>query len=107
MTPPKNSPSTDVSGAVLNPATARMAIPAPEITTRRTVPKTTTSSKIQHRRIEKPALTRERQIERSPSEDEASLEDDEFVMPEDPVEQERFKRRLMATASSQEKIAAA
>ena len=34
-----------------------------------------------------------------PSEDEASLDDDEFVVPEDPVEQERFKRRLMATAS--------
>ena len=34
---------------------------------------------------------------------EASLNDDEFVMPEDPVEQERFKRRLMATASSLKK----
>ena len=33
-----------------------------------------------------------------PSEDEASLDNDEFVVPEDPVEQERFKRRLMATA---------
>ena len=38
-----------------------------------------------------------------PSEDEASLDDDEFVVPEDPVEQERFKCRLMATASSLEK----
>ena len=38
-----------------------------------------------------------------PSEDEASLDDDEFVMPEDPVEQERFQRRLMATARSLEK----
>ena len=38
-----------------------------------------------------------------PSEDEASLDDDEFVVPEDPVEQERFKRRLMATASSLKK----
>ena len=35
-----------------------------------------------------------------PFEDEASLDDDEFVMPEDPVEQEHFKRRLMATVSS-------
>ena len=35
-----------------------------------------------------------------PSEDEASLGDDEFVVPEDPVEQERFKRRLIATARS-------
>ena len=38
-----------------------------------------------------------------PSEDEASLDDDEFFVPEDPVEQERFKRRLMATASSLKK----
>ena len=38
-----------------------------------------------------------------PSEDEASLDDDEFVVPEDPIEQERFKRRLMATASSLKK----
>ena len=38
-----------------------------------------------------------------PSKDEASLDDDEFVVLEDPVEQERFKRRLMATASSLKK----
>ena len=38
-----------------------------------------------------------------PSGDEASLDDDEFVMPEDPIEQERFKRRLMSTASSLKK----
>ena len=38
-----------------------------------------------------------------PSEDEASLDDDEFVVPEDPVKQERFKRRLMATANSLKK----
>ena len=38
-----------------------------------------------------------------PSEDEASLDDGEFVVPEDPVEQERFKRRLMATANSLKK----
>ena len=36
----------------------------------------------------------------TPSEDEISLGDDEFGVPEDPVEQERFKRRLMATARS-------
>ena len=34
------------------------------------------------------------------SEDEVSLGDEEFVVPEDPVEQERFKRRLIATANS-------
>ena len=37
------------------------------------------------------------------SEDEASLGDDEFIVPEDPVEQERFKRRLMAVANSLKK----
>ena len=38
-----------------------------------------------------------------PFEDEASLDNDEFVVPEAPVEQERFKCRLMATASSLKK----
>ena len=38
-----------------------------------------------------------------PSEDEASLNDDEFVVPEGPVEQERFKRRLIATSKSLKK----
>ena len=34
------------------------------------------------------------------SEDEVSLGDEEFIVPEDPVEQECFKRRLRATANS-------
>ena len=37
------------------------------------------------------------------SEDEVSLSDKEFIVPEDPVEQERFKRRLIATAKSLKK----
>ena len=32
------------------------------------------------------------------SEDEVSLGDEEFIVPEDPVEQERFKHRLITTA---------
>ena len=38
-----------------------------------------------------------------PSEDEASLDDDEFIVTEDPVEQEHFQRRLMPTARSLKK----
>ena len=38
-----------------------------------------------------------------PSKDEVSLGDDEFGVPEDPIEQERFKRRLIATARSLKK----
>ena len=38
------------------------------------------------------------------SEDEVSLGDEEFIVPEDPVKQERFKRRLMATANSLKKM---
>ena len=38
-----------------------------------------------------------------PSGDEASLDDDKFVVPEDPIEQECFKRRLIAMASSLKK----
>ena len=37
------------------------------------------------------------------SEDEVSLGDEEFIVPEDPVEKERFKRRLIATANSLKK----
>ena len=37
------------------------------------------------------------------SEDEASLGDDEFIVPEDPIDQERFKCRLMATTNSLKK----
>ena len=39
------------------------------------------------------------------SEDEVSLGDEEFIMPEDPVEQERFKRRLIATEKKPEEKA--
>ena len=38
-----------------------------------------------------------------PSEDEASPDDDEFVVLEDPVEQERFKRWLIAMTNSLKK----
>ena len=37
------------------------------------------------------------------SKDEVSLGDEEFIVPEDPVEQERFKRRLIATSKSLKK----
>ena len=42
----------------------KMEIPAPEIITSQTVPKTTPSNKIQHRRTEMPALMREQQTKR-------------------------------------------
>ena len=108
-TPPRNSLSAGVSAAAQNPAKANTVIPAREIIILRRVLNKTPSSKIQHKRMEKPALMRERQTERSrnnlmpPSEDEASLDDDEFVVPEDPDEQERFQRRLMAPARSHKK----
>ena len=38
-----------------------------------------------------------------PSEDEASLDDDEFVVPEDPVEQERFKAGLLPRRAASRK----
>ena len=37
------------------------------------------------------------------SKDEVSLGDEEFIVPEDTVEQERFKRRLIATAKNLKK----
>ena len=38
-----------------------------------------------------------------PSEDEVSLDDDDFGVPEVPIEQEHFKRRLIATTRSLKK----
>ncbi len=49
------------------------------------------------------AAGEELEVYTPPSGDEAILHDDEFIVPEDPVEQERFKRRLMATANSLKK----
>ena len=40
------------------------------------------------------------------SEDEVSLGDEEFIVPEHPVKKERFKRRLIATAKKPEEKAA-
>ena len=37
------------------------------------------------------------------SDDEVSLGDEQFIVPEDPVEQERFKRQIIATAKSLKK----
>ena len=37
------------------------------------------------------------------SEDEVSLGDEDFIVPEEPLEQERFKRRVIATARSLKK----
>ena len=65
ITPPRNSQSAGVSGAALNPAKAKMVILAQEIILPRIAPKNTHLSKIRHRKMEKPALMRERQIERS------------------------------------------
>ena len=65
MTPPRNSQSTGVSGTALNPAKAKKMIPAREIILPRIAPKNTHLSMIRHRKLEKPALMRERQTERS------------------------------------------
>src|SRR3954468_5740406 len=64
MTPPRNSQSAGVSGAALNPAKAKTVILAREIILPRIPPKNTQPSKIRRRKMEKPALMRERQNER-------------------------------------------
>src|SRR4051812_43055458 len=99
MTPPRNSQSAGVSGAALNPAKAKTVIPAREIIPHDSAQED--GEAIPHERAA------DREVEDDnympPSEDEASLDDDEFVVPSDPAEQERFKRRLLATANSLKK----
>ena len=101
-----------VVGAAPSPATA---IPAPETKAIRMAPErnmTLTSppssrpNRKMSRSAQKEQATDEYPEEENympPSEDEISLGDDEFGVPEDPVEQERFKRRLIATARSLKK----
>src|SRR3954469_4445219 len=57
-------PNVGVSGAALNPAKARMVIPAQGIILPRIAPKSTNPSKIRHRKMEKPAFMRKRQNKR-------------------------------------------
>src|SRR3954469_4043170 len=64
MAPRKNRQNVGVNGAALNPATAETVIPAREIILPRIAPKNTKTSKIRRRKMEKTALTRERQCER-------------------------------------------
>ena len=63
--PSKKQPSAGISGAALNPAKTKTVILAQEIILPRIAPKNTHLNKIRHRKMEKPALMRERQTERS------------------------------------------
>ena len=101
-----------VVGAAPSPATA---IPVPEIKAIRMVPKRNTTltsppSSRPNRKMSRSAQKNRRRTDTRrttttcpPSEDEISLGDDEFGVLEDPVEQERFKRRLIATERSLKK----
>src|SRR3954464_7229971 len=64
MALPESLPNAGVSGAALNPAKARLVIPAQGIVLSRIAPKSTNPSKIRHRKMEKPALMRGRQNKR-------------------------------------------
>ena len=110
MNPPRSSLSAGVSGAALNPAKAKNGDSG---TGDNNTPDSAEDNPLQQDSAKEDgeASPHERAADREveddnympPSEDEASLDDDEFVMPEVPIEQERFKHRLMATASSLKK----
>ena len=90
MTPPRSNPSADVSGAALSPAKAKVVIPAHEIITLRTMPEKNNKPLQQDLEQEDGgASSPERAVGGEeeddnympPSEDEASLGDDEFAVP--------------------------
>ena len=83
--------------AAPSPATS---IPAPEVESARMVPKRNTALiSLPSSRPDRPRWDTWRGTTiHPPSEDEVSLGNDEFGMPEDRVEQVLFKRRLIATA---------
>ena len=110
MIPPRSNPSADVSGAALSPAKAKNGDSG---TGDNSTPDSAEDNPLQQDSMQENegASPRERAADKEDeddnymphSEDEASLDNDEFVVPEDPVEQEHFKRRLMARASSLKK----
>ena len=93
MIPPRSNPSADVSGAVLSPAKAKNGDPGTEDNN---TPDSAEDNPLQQDSTQEDgeASPHERAADREveddnympPSEDEASLDDDEFVVPEDPVE---------------------
>ena len=97
ITPQGEKQSMGVFGAAPSPATS---IPAPE--TIRTVPKSNTALiSPPSSRLDRPRWDTWRGTTiHPPSEDEVSLDNDEFGVPEDPVEQVRFRRRLIGTTKS-------
>ena len=109
MTPPRNSLSAGVSGAAQNPANKHGDSSTGDNNTLESAEEHPPEQDLAQEDGETSPHERaaDREVEDDncmpPSEDEASLDDDEFVVPKDPVEQERFKRRLMATASSLKK----
>ena len=99
---PKYNPSTGVSGPALSHAAVKTATPAQE---------KITLQKEQDEREDGQAspgkqATHEDSKDRSYlplSKDEVSLGTDDFIVPKEPLEQERFKRQLIATARSLKK----
>ena len=110
MTPPRSNPSADISGAALSLAKAKNSDSG---TGDNNMPDSAEDNPLQHDSVQEDegASPHERATDKEdedenympPSEDEASLDDDEFVIPSNPAEQERFRRRLLATASSLKK----
>ena len=110
ISPLMNHQNAGVSGATHDRVGQGKALPAPEIMTLRTMSKTpTTPSSLRSSRMKgKRANTADNEdledINYLPvSKEDVSLGNDDFIVPEEPLEQERFKRRLIATAWSLEK----
>src|SRR4051812_17280229 len=108
----KHSQSAGVSGAALNHTAAGIATPAQETTTlpdgvEDTVEPNDQTTE-QDNRESGHASPNEQAIEedskdgsyRPSSEEEVSLGNKDFIMPEEPLEQERFKLQRIATARS-------
>ena len=107
----KHLQSVDVSGAAQNRIAKKTAIPAPEIITLRRTPKTSKPTSEQYDwadgQVNPDDPVENEDLEDSnylpPFEEDVSLGDEDFIVPEEPLEQERFKRQLIATARSLKK----
>ena len=107
MTPPRSSLSAGVSGAALNPAKAKNDDSG---TGDNNTPDSAEDNPLQQDSTQEDGeasphkRAADKEVEDDNymplSEDEVSPSDEEFIVPEDPVEQEHFKRRLIATSKS-------
>ena len=99
ISPSMNHQRASISGAAHDRVGQGKVIRTPEIITLRTMPKIPiTPSSLHSNMADHEDLEDNNYM--PVSEEDVSLGDEDFIVPEEPLEQERFKRQLIATTQS-------